>query len=81
MVTQTEEQEMAFVDTMREYEDRWVAIVESGGTETIVAVEEMLSKLWMMPKRKDLKTPSSSEFHHSIRLSFLNVAIYNGRVN
>ena len=36
MATQTEEQEMAFVDAMREYEDRWVAIVESGGTETIV---------------------------------------------
>ncbi len=36
MVTQTEEQEMVFVEAMREYEDRWVAIVESGGTETIV---------------------------------------------
>jgi len=36
MATQTEEQEMAFVHAMREYEDRWVAIVESGGTETIV---------------------------------------------
>ena len=36
MTTQTEEQEMAFVDAMRRYEDRWVAIVESGGTETIV---------------------------------------------
>ena len=36
MVAQTEEQEMAFVDAMREYEDRWVAIVESGGNETIV---------------------------------------------
>ena len=36
MVTQTEEQEMAFVHAMREYEDRWVAIVESDGNETIV---------------------------------------------
>ena len=36
MMTQTEEQEMAFVEAMREYEDRWIAIVESDGNETIV---------------------------------------------
>jgi hypothetical protein len=36
MAAQTEVQEMAFVDSMRQYEDCWVAIVESGGTETIV---------------------------------------------
>ena len=33
---QTEEQEMAFVEAMREYEDRWIAIIESDGNETIV---------------------------------------------
>ena len=36
MWTQTEEQEMAFVDAMREYEDRWVAFIEVNGAETIV---------------------------------------------
>jgi len=36
MTTQTEEQEMAFVEVLRDYEDRWVAIIESGGTETVV---------------------------------------------
>ncbi len=36
MTTQTEEQEMAFVEALRDYEDRWVAIIESDGNETIV---------------------------------------------
>jgi hypothetical protein len=36
MTTQTEEQEMAFVEALRDYEDRWVAIIESDGTETVV---------------------------------------------
>lgn len=36
MTTQVEEQEMAFVEVLRNYEDRWVAIIESGGTETVV---------------------------------------------
>jgi hypothetical protein len=36
MTTQTEEQEMAFVEALRDYEDRWVAIIQAGGTETIV---------------------------------------------
>lgn len=36
MTTQTEEQEMAFVEALRDYEDRWIAIIESGGNETVV---------------------------------------------
>ncbi len=36
MRTQTEEQEMAFVEAMREYENRWIAFIEVNGTETIV---------------------------------------------
>lgn len=36
MTRQTEEQEMAFVEALRKYENLWVAIVESEGSEVIV---------------------------------------------
>jgi hypothetical protein len=36
MSKHTEAQEMAFVDELRKYENRWIAIVESEGSEMIV---------------------------------------------
>lgn len=36
MAQQTEEQEMAFLEALRKYENQWVAIIESGGSEMIV---------------------------------------------
>lgn len=33
---QTEEQELAFVEALRQHENRWIAIVESDGSEVIV---------------------------------------------
>lgn len=36
MTTQTEEQEMAFVEALRQHENRWVAFIEVEGAETIV---------------------------------------------
>ena len=36
MSKQTEDQEMAFVDELRKYENRWVAIVQTEGSEMIV---------------------------------------------
>ena len=46
MTTQTEEQEMVFVEALRQHENRWVAFVEVEGAEVIVgsgsdAVEAM----------------------------------------
>ena len=46
MATQTEEQEMAFVEALRQHENRWVAFIEDEGSEIIVgsgtdAVEAM----------------------------------------
>jgi len=36
MTTQKEEQEMAFVEALRQHENRWVAFIEVEGAETIV---------------------------------------------
>jgi hypothetical protein len=46
MTRQTEEQEIAFLEALRSYENRWVAFVEVDGAEVIVgsggdAVEAM----------------------------------------
>ena len=46
MTRQTEEQEMTFLEALRNHENRWVAFVEVGGCEVIVgsgrdAVEAM----------------------------------------
>ena len=36
MTTRTEEQEMAFVEALRQHENRWVAFIEVEGVEAIV---------------------------------------------
>ena len=36
MTAQTEEQEMAFVEALRQHENRWVAFIEVEGAEIIV---------------------------------------------
>ena len=82
MATQTEEQEMAFVEALRQHENRWVAFIEEEGNEIIVgsgadAVEALAeAEAKGFPDAVLFKVPP-----FNTALVPLNVEVGNGRVN